>query len=131
MYNSKLADAANQAMKYRDVVTKAREETSDLRSRLSELENSTKNHQGIVDGLNRRVKELEAMLRRAHEDSDIRLQQRDEQIAQMQKEIANLISDYQDLLDLKVKLDTELQAYHQMLEQEEHRYGAHLAMNST
>jgi hypothetical protein len=62
------------------------------------------------------------MLRRAREDGEIRLQQRDEQIAQLQKEIANLISDYQDLLDLKVKLDTELNAYHQMLEQEETRY---------
>lgn len=68
------------------------------------------------------LKELEAMLRRAREDGEIRLQQRDEQIAQLQKEIANLISDYQDLLDLKVKLDTELNAYHQMLEQEETRY---------
>jgi chromosome segregation ATPase len=61
------------------------------------------------------------MLRRAHEDADNRIQQREEQIAQLQKEIANLISDYQDLLDLKVKLDTELAAYHQMLQQEEDR----------
>jgi hypothetical protein len=68
------------------------------------------------------------MLRRAHEDADIRLQQRDEQIAQMQKEIADLISDYQDLLDLKVKLDTELNAYHQMLEQEEARFSATINM---
>lgn len=62
------------------------------------------------------------MLRRAREDGEIRVQQRDEQITQLQKEIANLISDYQDLLDLKVKLDTELNAYHQMLEQEETRF---------
>lgn len=62
------------------------------------------------------------MLRRAHEDADIRIQQRDDQISQLQSEIDNLTNDYQDLLDLKVKLDTELNAYHQMLEQEEARY---------
>jgi predicted nucleic acid-binding Zn-ribbon protein len=62
------------------------------------------------------------MLRRAHEDADIRIQQRDDQITQLQTEIENLTNDYQDLLDLKVKLDTELNAYHQMLEQEEARF---------
>jgi hypothetical protein len=32
-----------------------------------------------------------------------------------------LINDYQDLFDLKVQLDTELQAYHKLLEGEESR----------
>lgn len=121
LYRAKLIEANNQANKQREAAARAREEAMSFGAQLRELEKSTKDHQGIVDSLNRRVKELEAMLRRAHEDADIRLQQRDEQIAQMQKEIADLISDYQDLLDLKVKLDTELNAYHQMLEQEEAR----------
>jgi len=32
-----------------------------------------------------------------------------------------LINEYQDLFDLKVQLDTELQAYHKLLESEESR----------
>lgn len=60
-------------------------------------------------------------MRRAQDEADIRIQQRDEEIAQLQKEIALMISDYQDLLDVKVQLDTELQAYQKMLEQEETR----------
>uniref|UniRef100_A0A914M917 Uncharacterized protein n=1 Tax=Meloidogyne incognita TaxID=6306 RepID=A0A914M917_MELIC len=121
IFHGKLQEANNQATKYREASARAREEATSLGVRLRELERSTKDHQGIVDGLNRRVKELEGMLRRAHEDAEIRLQQRDEQIAQLKLEIEQLTSDYQDLLDLKVKLDTELHAYHQMLEQEEAR----------
>ncbi|KAF7635054.1 hypothetical protein Mgra_00005495 [Meloidogyne graminicola] len=121
LYRAKLTEINSQAVKYRESAARAREEATSVSVRLRDLEISTKDHQGIVDGLNRRVKELEAMLRRAHEDADIRIQQRDDQISQLQSEIDNLTNDYQDLLDLKVKLDTELNAYHQMLEQEEAR----------
>lgn len=60
-------------------------------------------------------------MRRAQDDNEIRIQQRDEQISALQKDIALMLSDYQDLLDVKVQLDTELQAYQKMLEQEESR----------
>lgn len=121
LYLTKLTDANTQAVKYREASARAREEAMSLGVRLRDLELSTKDHQGIVDGLNRRVKELEGALRRAHDDAELRLQQRDEQIVQLKSAIENLTNDYQDLLDLKVKLDTELNAYHQMLEQEEAR----------
>ncbi|KAL3083553.1 hypothetical protein niasHT_023619 [Heterodera trifolii] len=121
LYRNKLGEAAENANRNRDLAAKAREEAAMWRVRVQDLENSSKDHQGIVESLNRRVKDLEAALRRAHEDADIRIQQRDEQIEQLQKEIALMISDYQDLLDVKVQLDTELQAYQKMLEQEETR----------
>jgi hypothetical protein len=47
---------ATQANKQRDLAARARDEASSFASRLRELEISTKDHQGIVDGLNRRVK---------------------------------------------------------------------------
>nr|CAD2173242.1 unnamed protein product [Meloidogyne enterolobii] len=121
MFHAKLVEANNQAAKYREASARAREEATSLAVQNREYERTTKDHQGIVDGLTRRIKELEGTLRRAHEDAEIRIQQRDEQIAQLKLEIEQLTSDYQDLLDLKVKLDTELHAYQQMLEQEETR----------
>jgi len=45
----------------------------------------------------------------------------EEQLRELQEANAKLISDYQDLLDLKVQLDTELQAYQKLLEGEETR----------
>uniref|UniRef100_A0A914HSS4 Lamin n=1 Tax=Globodera rostochiensis TaxID=31243 RepID=A0A914HSS4_GLORO len=121
LYRNKLGEAAENANRNRDLAAHAREEASMLRVRFKELENASKDHHGIVESLNRRVKDLEAALRRAHDDADLRIQQRDEQIAQLQKEIALMISDYQDLLDVKVQLDMELQAYQKLLEQEETR----------
>ncbi|CAK5074416.1 unnamed protein product [Meloidogyne enterolobii] len=121
MFHAKLVEANNQAAKYREASARAREEATSLAVQNREYERTTKDHQGIVDGLTRRIKELEGTLRRAHEDAEIRIQQRDEQISQLKLEIENLTSDYQDALDLKVKLDTELHAYQQMLEQEETR----------
>lgn len=52
----------------------------------------------------------------------MRLQQRNERINELQREIDRLLNEYQDLFDLKVQLDTELKAYHNLLEGEETRF---------
>ena len=46
---------------------------------------------------------------------------RNQRIADLERELNDLRLQYQDLLDLKVQLDTELQAYHKLLEGEESR----------
>lgn len=60
-------------------------------------------------------------MRYARDDCDVRLQQRDSRIAELQQEIDRLLNEYQDLFDLKVQLDTELKAYQNLLEGEETR----------
>lgn len=61
-------------------------------------------------------------LRFVRDDADVRLQQRDSRIAELQQEIDRILSEYQDLFELKVQLDTELRAYQSLLEGEESRY---------
>lgn len=56
MYRAKLTEINSQAVKYRESAARAREEATSVSVRLRDLEISTKDHQGIVDGLNRRVK---------------------------------------------------------------------------
>ena len=61
LYRAKLIEANNQANKQREAargeaVAQAREEAMSFGAQLRELEKSTKDHQGIVDSLNRRVK---------------------------------------------------------------------------
>lgn len=56
MYRNKLAEAANNANRDRDFAARAREEAAMMSLRVRELEDSSKDHQAIVDGLNRRVK---------------------------------------------------------------------------
>lgn len=60
-------------------------------------------------------------LRFVRDDCDVRIAQRDRNIAELQEEIDRLLNEYQDLFDLKVQLDTELKAYQKMLETEETR----------
>jgi hypothetical protein len=56
LYRAKLIGANNQANKQREAAARAREEAMSFGAQLRELEKSTKDHQGIVDSLNRRVK---------------------------------------------------------------------------
>lgn len=56
------------------------------------------------------------------DDYDVRISQRDKRITELQGEIDRLLTEYQDLFDLKVQLDTELKAYQNLLEGEESRY---------
>lgn len=64
MYRNKLAEAADNANRNRDLAARAREEAAMLRVRVQDLESSSKDHQGIVDTLNRRVKVGNFLLRR-------------------------------------------------------------------
>lgn len=50
------------------------------------------------------------------DDYDVRISQRDKRITELQGEIDRLLTEYQDLFDLKVQLDTELKAYQNLLE---------------
>ncbi|CAK5112568.1 unnamed protein product [Meloidogyne enterolobii] len=79
--------------------------------------------QKTIKGLLMCLLVVEETLRRAHEDAEIQLQQRDEKIAQLKDEIQRLSFKYQDLLDLKVKLDTELNEFHRICDQEDARSG--------
>jgi hypothetical protein len=56
IYRSKLNELNDQANKFREMAAFAREESQSMKVRVRELENSAKDHQGIVDGLNHRVK---------------------------------------------------------------------------
>uniref|UniRef100_A0A914C742 Lamin n=1 Tax=Acrobeloides nanus TaxID=290746 RepID=A0A914C742_9BILA len=121
MYKNKLNEAQDTANRHRAAATEAREELSRYRIRIHELETASAAHDAKVDSLNRRISELEALLRRTRDEAEFKIQQRDERIAELEREIDNMISEYRDLMDLKIQLDTELQAYQKLLEGEETR----------
>lgn len=125
LYKNKLNEAIEAASRQHNSAQEAREESSRQRLFIHELENKLKSHDARVDALNRKIEDLESCLRRAYEEADIRAQQRDDRIRDLETESANLLNDYQDLLDVKVQLDTELQAYQKLLEGEETRYILH------
>ena len=121
LHKNKLAEANENLKRNRDAAGLAQEESSVFRMRVRELENSNNGKAALIENLNNRIQELDANLLRLREEMDGKIRQRDEQVSQLQNEISIMITDYQDLLDLKVQIDTELQAYHKLLEGEENR----------
>lgn len=116
-YKNKL----NEANEARQDLIAARDEAARLRLRLHELEKSAGTYDIRIDALQKKIAELETELRVARENAGICLQQRDQRITELQQDIDRILNEYQDLLDLKVQLDTELKAYQNLLEGEETR----------
>jgi lamin B len=75
-----------------------------------------------VESLHKRLKELEELLddqqRRANDTINIR----DAEIRELRENMEEQLSQYEDLMGVKVALDMELAAYRKLLEGEEVRY---------
>lgn len=122
LYKAKLAEAAEAAKHNRDAASSLREDLARYRAKMVEMENTIAGHNAAVANYTKRIADLEAQLRRIQDENDIRIQQRDDRIQALEKEIAAMLNDYQDLMGVKVQLDTELQAYQKLLESEETRF---------
>ncbi|VDM11229.1 unnamed protein product [Wuchereria bancrofti] len=116
-YKNKL----NEANEARQQMNLAKEEAARLRLRVHEMEKVEGGYESRIEGLNKKIADLESQLRFVRDDCDVRINQRDKRVAELQEEIDRLLNEYQDLFDLKVQLDTELKAYQNLLEGEESR----------
>ena len=69
-----------------------------------------------------RIEDLEMQLAREREESLIRIRAKDVEIAEMRVTLDEERLEYADLMDTKIKLDREIDAYRKLLEGEEARY---------
>jgi lamin B len=104
------------------MANEARDELAMIRSRYNELEKSAAEHDHVIDALHKQIKDLESQLQFVREDYAHRLHAADEDINRLNGEINRMINEYQDLMDTKIQLGVELQAYQKLLESEESRY---------
>ena len=69
-----------------------------------------------------RIKDLENQLRREQEEHSAALSMRDSEIRRLREALEDQITEFKDLMDIKIALDAEIAAYRKLLEAEETRY---------
>uniref|UniRef100_A0A0N4Z282 Lamin n=1 Tax=Parastrongyloides trichosuri TaxID=131310 RepID=A0A0N4Z282_PARTI len=121
MYRTKLSEA-NDAVKHaRENAAKATEEAAHLKLRIASIESSNVGFERTIADLRSRLSDAEDKVSGLRNEMNKRVAEKDSIINDMDQEIKSLMEQYRDLMDIKVQLDVELDAYRHLLEGEESR----------
>jgi len=122
-YKSKFDTLKEHAGKNEVQMTTMKDEITTFHTQVSELQNQIDSVKARNAALEHQLEDMEMSHMDKVESLESIIAQLEAQLCETKLEMTKYFQDYQDLLHIKLKLDTEIATYRKLLEGEEHRLG--------